>query len=207
MRLDHGDGQGGRIVAASDDFDNPAPVAVNVEPLSPEVEPLSPEGVVDVFGATGLAAPGVSNVWLPDRGASTDCGTNELELRPVVPPVSDTPVCVPVENPPKALLDAVLIVAVDPVRGGDKLDPEFDDPLRPVPGAEDDAPRLGVAVEPELVRVRPCVSAELVDRPVPLTVRFLAFGSHGADNPFRLLGAGSGWLGWPALPGWPALSL
>jgi hypothetical protein len=194
-------------VAAKDGFDNPAPVADNVEPLSPEVEPLSPEDAADVLGPTGLAAPGVSNVWLPDRGASTDCGTNELELRPVVPPVSDTPVCVPVEDPPKALLDALPIVAVDPVRGGDKLDAEFDDPLTPVPGTEDDAPRLGVAVEPGLVRVRPCVSAELVDMPVPLTVRFLAFGSHGADNPFRLIGVGSGWLGWPAVAVWPALSV
>ena len=32
---DHRDGQGGRAVADNDEFDSPAPVAVNVEPLSP----------------------------------------------------------------------------------------------------------------------------------------------------------------------------
>jgi hypothetical protein len=193
-------------VAAKDGFDTPAPVAVNVEPLNPEVEPLSPEDAADVLGPTGLAALGVSNVWLPDRGASIDCGTNEVELRPVVvPPVSDTPVCAPVEDPPTALLDALPIVAADPVRGGDELDALDADPLRPVPRTEDGAVRLCEAVEPGLGEGMPCVSAELVDRPVPLRVRFLAFGSHGTDNPFRLLGVGSGWLGWPALPVWPAL--
>jgi hypothetical protein len=100
---------------------------------------------------------GVSNVWLPDRGADADCGTDEVELRPVPAAVSDSPVC----DPPKALLDVLPIVPLDPVRGGDKLD-AVDDPLRPAAGTEDGEPRPSVAVEPT------CVSAELVDKRVPL---------------------------------------
>lgn len=186
-------------MADNDEFDSPAPVAVNVEPLSPTDE-------ADVLGPTGLAALGVSNVWLPDRGANIDCGTNEVELRPVVPAVSDGPVCVPGKDPP-TLLDALPSVPVDPVRGGDKLDAVdavFEDPLRPARGTG--ALRLGVAVAPRLVGGTACVSAELVDKPIPLTVRFgnvFPIGTHGADNPSRLLVVCIVWLGWPVLPVWP----
>ena len=181
----------------NDEFDSPAPVAVNVEPVSPTDE-------ADVLGPTGLAALGVSNVWLPDSGANIDCGRNDVELRPVVPAVSDGPVCVPVKDPLKVVLDALPIVPVDPVRGGDKLgavDAVFEDPLRPARGTG--APRLGVAVEPTLVGGTACVSAELVDKPIPLTVGFanvFPIGTHGADNPSRLLGVCIVWLVWPALP-------
>ena len=164
---------------------------------------------------TGLAALGVSNVLLPDRGADIDCGTNEVQVRPVGPAVSDDPVCVPVEDPPatllpvmpKALFDALSIVPVDPVRDDDKLDAGdavFEDPLRPP--TEDGALGLGVAVEPGLVEGTACVSAELVDKPLPLAVVFanvFAIGTHGADAPSRLLGVCTVWLGWPALPAWP----
>ena len=149
---------------------------------------------------------------LPDRGANIDCGTNEVELRPLVPAMSDDPVCVPVKDPPatllpvpKALLDALPIGPVDPVRGGDKLDAGdavFGDPLRPAGGMEDGALRLAV-VEPGLVEGTACVSAELVDKPLPLTGVFanvFPIGTQGADNPSRLLGVCTVWLGWPTLP-------
>ena len=169
-------------------FDSPAPVAVNVEPLSPPEE-------ADILSPSGRAALGVSNDWLPDKGANVDWGRNEVELRPVVPPVSDDPVCVPVRDPPpKVLLVALPIVPVGPVRGGDKLDElkaVFEDPLRPALGMEDGALRLGAPVEPGLVEGTPCVSAELVDKPVPLTLglaNVFAIGTHGAHNPSRLFG-------------------
>jgi hypothetical protein len=154
---DYRERQGGRRVPGDARFDSPAPVAVSVEPLSPtpvavNVEPLSPTEEPDVLSPTGLAVLRVSNDWLPDRGPDVDCGRNEVELRPVVPPVSDGPVCVPVRDPPpEALLDALPIVPVDPVRGGDKLDEVkavFTEPLRPALGMEDGPLRLGVAVEP-----------------------------------------------------------
>jgi len=176
-------------------FDGPAPVAVEVEPLSPAEE-------AEVLGPTGLAALGVSNVWLPDRGANIDCGTNEVELRPVVAPVSEVPVCVPVNDPPNELLDALPIGPAGPVRSGDKLDAVLEDPLRAADGTEDGAVRLGVAVEPRLVGDTPCVSAEPVDKPVPTVVfaNVFAIGTHGIGKMSGLLGVCTVWLGWPPLP-------
>jgi hypothetical protein len=188
----------------------PSPVFDSVTKSSP-VSRDHRDGQGGTAVPTGLAALGVSNVLLPDRGADIDCGTNEVQVRPVVPAVSDDPVCVPVKDPaatllpvmPKALPDALPIGPVDPVSGGDKLDAGnavFEDPLRPAGGTEDGALRLAV-VEPRLVGGRACVSAELVDKPLPLTVGFanvFPIGTHGADNP--LLGVCAVWLGWPALP-------
>ena len=187
-------------MAGNDEFDKPPRVAVNVEPFSPEE--------ADVLSPAELAPLGVSKVWLLDKGASIDCGTNDVELRPVVPPVSDNPVCVPAEDPPlKALLDGLPIV---PVEGADRLDAVdavLEDPLRPAPGMADGALRLDAAVEPGLVEDMPCVSGALADTPPTVEFANVFAGTHGADNPSRLPGVCgvcgvctvSVWLGWPAL--------
>ena len=115
--------------------------------------------------------------------------------------MSDDPVCVPVEDPParllpvpKALIDALPIGPVDSVRGGDKLDAGnavFEDPLRPADGSTEDGALRLAGVEPGLVEGTACVSTELVDKPLPLTVVFanvFPIGTQGADDPSRLLG-------------------
>jgi hypothetical protein len=132
----------------NDEFDEPPSVHINVELLRPAEEP-------DVLCPAGLAAFGVRAVWLLDRGADIDSGTNELDLSKLVLPVSESAGCVPGVGALEGSLDARPATAVDPVTddtiaAADVAIVAIDDPLTTALGVEDGAVRLVVAVESTL---------------------------------------------------------